>query len=524
MSAPNACVRRNGEESMIPASELVPGDIVLLEDGSIVPADLRLIHENSLAVQESALTGESVPVEKDCDAALKEETPLGSRVNMAYTSSIVMYGNAEGVVIATGMHTEVGQIANLLDNQDELDTPLKKKLNSVGKTLSIVGLIICIVIFAIGSLYKQPWIPLLMTAVSLAISIIPEGLPATATIVMALGVQRMAKQNALIRKLPAVETLGMIVLFCIKEAVMLFMGYLAMHYAKSINSAKWYGKACTVVLDVSMVLMVLIPSISKTAINIAVTFCCCAMVLSLAMYLHFYVTLLKNTPLWLEHKDAWKKVYKISIGCIWTVVFLILLINKDRFSVDEVLRYSPANPVLAAMTMMLLFALKSVSIVIYCGILYAADGLLFPLPVAIVLNIIGTAIMVTIPYFIGKRSGKELSQKILSRFPKAGLIKTFRDKNDFMFTLIVRLIGLLPCDIVSLYFGACQTNYPKYLAACIVGMLPPIITLPIIGTNASNVGSPQFIISVCVDVCCMLGSLTACAVIKARQNDKEGKK
>lgn len=214
MSAPNACVRRNGEESMIPASELVPGDIVLLEDGSIVPADLRLIHENSLAVQESALTGESVPVEKDCDAALKEETPLGSRVNMAYTSSIVMYGNAEGVVIATGMHTEVGQIANLLDNQDELDTPLKKKLNSVGKTLSIVGLIICIVIFAIGSLYKQPWIPLLMTAVSLAISIIPEGLPATATIVMALGVQRMAKQNALIRKLPAVETLGSATVIC----------------------------------------------------------------------------------------------------------------------------------------------------------------------------------------------------------------------------------------------------------------------------------------------------------------------
>lgn len=320
------------------------------------------------------------------------------------------------------------------------------------------------------------------------------------------------------------QVMIMIVLFCIKEAVMLFMGYLAMHYAKSINSAKWYGKTCTVVLDVSMALMVLIPSLSKTAINIAVTFCCCAMVLSLAMYLHFYVTLLKSTPLWLEHKDAWKKVYKISVGCIWTVVFLILLINKDRFSVDEVLRYSPANPVLAAMTMMLLFALKSVSIVIYCGILYAADGLLFPLPVAIVLNIIGTAIMVTIPYFIGKRSGKELSQKILSRFPKAGLIKTFRDKNDFMFTLIVRLIGLLPCDIVSLYFGACQTNYPKYLAACIVGMLPPIITLPIIGTNASNVGSPQFIISVCVDVCCMLSSLTACAVIKAKQNDKEGKK
>ena len=214
MSAPTACVRREGEESIIPANELVPGDIVLLEDGAIVPADLRLIQENRLAVQEASLTGESIPVEKDSETVLDAEVPIGSRVNMAYTSSIVMYGNAEGVVIGTGMNTEVGRIANMLDNQDELDTPLKQKLNSVGKTLSVVGLIVCIVIFVIGSLYGRPWIPLLMTAVSLAISIIPEGLPATATIVMALGVQRMAKQNAIIRKLPAVETLGSATVIC----------------------------------------------------------------------------------------------------------------------------------------------------------------------------------------------------------------------------------------------------------------------------------------------------------------------
>lgn len=214
MSAPTARVRRDGEECVIPANELVPGDIVLLEDGEIVPADLRLIQENRLAVQEASLTGESVPVEKDSETVLSADTSLGSRINMAYTSSIVMYGNAEGVVVETGMHTEVGRIASMLDNQDELDTPLKQKLNSVGKTLSLVGLVVCIVIFAIGSLYGRPWIPLLMTAVSLAISIIPEGLPATATIVMALGVQRMAKQNAIIRKLPAVETLGSATVIC----------------------------------------------------------------------------------------------------------------------------------------------------------------------------------------------------------------------------------------------------------------------------------------------------------------------
>lgn len=214
MSAPTACVRRNGEESLIPASEIVPGDIVILEDGAIVPADLRLIHENRLAVQEASLTGESIPVEKDSESVLPIGEPIGSRANMAYMSSIVMYGNAEGIAVGTGMDTEVGRIANMLENQDELDTPLKCKLDAVGKMLSLVGLVVCVVIFAIGFLYGRPWIPLLMTAVSLAISIIPEGLPATATIVMALGVQRMAKQNAIIRKLPAVETLGSATVVC----------------------------------------------------------------------------------------------------------------------------------------------------------------------------------------------------------------------------------------------------------------------------------------------------------------------
>ncbi len=145
---------------------------------------------------------------------LPEDCPLGDRSNMAYTSAIVTYGRATGVVVATGMDTEVGNIAGMLDNQDDTDTPLKRKLNAVGKTLTIVGLIVCALIFAIGAFYQRPLIPQFLVAISLAISIIPEGLPATATIVMALGVQRMAKKNALIRKLPAVETLGSATVIC----------------------------------------------------------------------------------------------------------------------------------------------------------------------------------------------------------------------------------------------------------------------------------------------------------------------
>ena len=214
MSAPTARVLRQGQESVVKAAELVLGDIVYLEDGFIVPADLRLIETNNLKIQEASLTGESVPSEKDSEDILRENAPLGDRTNMAYTSSIVMYGNGIGVVTATGMDTEVGNIAHMLDNQDEFDTPLKRKIDSVGKVLSVVGIVVCILIFSIGYFYGRPIIPLLMTAISLAISIIPEGLPATATIVMALGVQRMAKQNALVRKLPAVETLGGATVIC----------------------------------------------------------------------------------------------------------------------------------------------------------------------------------------------------------------------------------------------------------------------------------------------------------------------
>ncbi len=214
ISAPNVKVIRDGKKDVICSKNLVVGDIVLIEDGDIVPADLRLLKTSQLQISEAALTGESVPVYKDETVILKEDIVLGDRANMAFSSTIVTYGTGLGVVVATGMDTEVGKIAHMLDNTDDLDTPLKRKLNKIGKVLSLVGIIISIIIFIMGLLYGKNVVTVLMIAISLAISVIPEGLPATATIVMALGVQRMAKQNALIRKLPAVETLGSTTVIC----------------------------------------------------------------------------------------------------------------------------------------------------------------------------------------------------------------------------------------------------------------------------------------------------------------------
>lgn len=208
MSAPHARVIRDGVESIIDAADLVPGDIIRLEAGDFVPADARLIHSAGLKSEESALTGESVPSEKDADAIVEENAPIGDRTNMVFSGCSITYGTATAVVTATGMDTEMGKIANLLDGEAETQTPLQKKLAQLGKYLGIVALAACAVIFVVGVVNGIPTLEIFMTAVSLAVSAIPEGLPAIVTIVLSIGVQRMVKRGALIRRLPAVETLG----------------------------------------------------------------------------------------------------------------------------------------------------------------------------------------------------------------------------------------------------------------------------------------------------------------------------
>ena len=214
MSAPHARVIRDGQEAVIDASELVPGDIIRLEAGDFIPADARLLESVSLKSEESALTGESVPSEKDADAVVAEKAPLGDRSNMVFSGCSVTYGTALAVVTATGMDTEMGKIAGLLDGEGDTQTPLQKKLAQLGKYLGILALAACAIILVVGLFNGIPVMEIFMTAVSLAVSAIPEGLPAIVTIVLSIGVQRMVKKNALIRRLPAVETLGSASIIC----------------------------------------------------------------------------------------------------------------------------------------------------------------------------------------------------------------------------------------------------------------------------------------------------------------------
>ncbi|MGX7350686.1 potassium/sodium efflux P-type ATPase, fungal-type [Enterococcus canis] len=209
MSTPNANVLRDGHIQSVKSDELVPGDIVLLEAGDVVPADMRLIEANSLKIEEAALTGESVPVEKDLTVLEATDIGIGDRLNMAYSNSNVTYGRGKGVIVNTGMNTEVGKIAGMLAQADETETPLKNNLNQLGKFLTAAILVIAVIMFFVGTLVNQTSpIDMLLTSISLAVAAIPEGLPAIVTIILALGTQVMARRNSVIRKLPAVETLG----------------------------------------------------------------------------------------------------------------------------------------------------------------------------------------------------------------------------------------------------------------------------------------------------------------------------
>lgn len=215
MSSPEANVLRNGQQVRVKSTELVPGDVVILEAGDIVPADLRFVDSNSLQIEEAALTGESVPVVKEAEVVLEGETGIGDRINMGFSSTNVTYGRGKGIVVATGMDTEVGHIASMLQNTETQLTPLQQDQEKLGHTLTYLIIAVAIITFLVGVFLKGfPWLDMLLVAISLAVAAIPEGLPAITTIILSQGTQTMAERNALVRTLPAVETLGSTSVIC----------------------------------------------------------------------------------------------------------------------------------------------------------------------------------------------------------------------------------------------------------------------------------------------------------------------
>ena len=259
MTAPTCKVKRDGKICTIKSEQIVPGDIVLLEAGNYVPADCRLISSSNLKIEESSLTGETVPVLKDANCMLKEKTALGDMVNMAFSTTIVVNGHGEAIVTETGMNTKVGKIAKMIITNEAPETPIQKKLGEVGKTLGIACLGICLLIFIIGLLKKIEPIEMFMTSVGLAVAAIPEGLPAIVTIMLSIGVTKMAKKNSIIRKLPAVETLGSSSVICSDKTGTLTQNKMQVTKIANINGEtndkeyiKWLMGMATMCTDVEI--------------------------------------------------------------------------------------------------------------------------------------------------------------------------------------------------------------------------------------------------------------------------------
>ena len=259
MTAPTCRVKRNGKISTIKSEQIVPGDIVLLEAGNYVPADCRLISSSNLKIEESSLTGETVPVLKDANCMLKEKTALGDMVNMAFSTTIVVNGHGEAIVTDIGMNTKVGKIAKMIITNEAPETPIQKKLEEVGKSLGIACLGICLLIFVIGLLKKIEPIEMFMTSVGLAVAAIPEGLPAIVTIMLSIGVTKLAKKNSIIRKLPAVETLGSSSVICSDKTGTLTQNKMQVTKIANINGEtndkeyiKWLMGMATMCTDVEI--------------------------------------------------------------------------------------------------------------------------------------------------------------------------------------------------------------------------------------------------------------------------------
>ena len=296
---------------------------------------------------------------------------------------------------------------------------------------------------------------------------------------------------------------ALLALFAVKECLMLLWGYLTLKSTDTINGAKWYGKLSTVVLYAVMMILILFVDIPQAIATALMLLCGGMMLLSLVMYGRFYHAILDQAPSGSEQQKTLRTARNVVLSLIWVGIIVILFIHREELSAEGIARYMPKNPWLAAIVMLALFALKSLSIVIYSGLLYAANGILFPLPVAIVLNLIGTVIMVSLPYLIGRRTGASAVDEIRAKYPKAEAIRNLRAKNDFLFSFLVRM-ARLPSDVASLYMGAVHVEYKKYLVGSLLGMLPHTITYPIMGMSIQDIRSPQFIISLCAEIAYIL--------------------
>ncbi len=309
--------------------------------------------------------------------------------------------------------------------------------------------------------------------------------------------------------------------FAVKEILILILAWLTLRYTDTVNSARWYGKAATVILECSMLLLLLFPNIPAPAVDVICGVCLFAVLAALVLYTHFFMKALHGVAHRLL-EGKWARWIAIALAALlWGAVILVFFLNRDAFTVDNIINGSPENMVLSALMMLSLFALKSISIVLYSGILYITSGILFPLPMAIAVNILGTAVMLTIPFFLGRLMGKRALTHIHEKYPKAAFLSEFKGGGDFMFSFAVHIINLLPTDLVSIYMGAAGLRYAPYLAGGTLGLLVTAVLFPITGMSITRPSSPEFIVSVALEILVTLVSVLVFRYVRRRREKRQ---
>lgn len=313
--------------------------------------------------------------------------------------------------------------------------------------------------------------------------------------------------------------LGLIILFIIREAIMGLLGYITLTETQCVNGAKWYGKATTALIYASMMILILFPDIPVDIANGVIAVCAAAIIIACALYCRFYRKILtgKLEPGYL--KKNVRILLNAFLLCIWAVIIVLCICFRESLTAQKIASMTPANSFLAALVLLSLFALKSLSVVIYAPLLYAVSGILFSFPIAIMVNVLGTVIMISIPFGVGNVAGSATAKKLVEKHPKLGVIQKIRTNNSFLFVWLARMIRL-PSDLVSAYMGAVGICYATYLTASILGMAPSMITFAMMGMNLHDIRSPKFIISAVVQIILMAASVVLYVVYQRRYQQR----
>ena len=303
-------------------------------------------------------------------------------------------------------------------------------------------------------------------------------------------------------------------LMCVKEPVQGLLGYAASRVTGQVQPARWYGKVSTGVFYGTMLLLLLFPAMPERLAWYLIGLCAAALMMALILYARYYMDIVWDALF--TDRSRTLVFLQLFVLLMWAAVIVFCWMHRDAVTVDSILRVTPRNVFLAVLFMLGLFALKSLSVVVYCGILYAASGILFPLPLAIAVNLIGTGVMAALPYVLGRHMGNASLEQMVSTHKNAAILQHLRMENTFLYTMLIRIVNILPFDIMSAYFGATQTRFVPYLLGSILGMATSCVLFPILGMNITNPRSSEFIVSAVIEIAVVIASFAALLAVRKK--------